>query len=390
MNWTVSKKAKAFKTSIFTELADYKMQKIAQGMEMIDLSVGSPDLSPPRFVMDALAEQVQDPNQYGYTLKGLDFFNEAVVDYYSSKFNVTLNPQGEVIQVMGSQDGLVHLPLLFADDGDIVLVPDPGYTAYETGVDLSGATPYPMPLLEENQFLPDLTIIPDEIAERATMMILNFPGNPVPTLANTEFFVKVIAFAKKHNIIVVHDFAYCELIFDNITPISFMSIEGAKDVGVEFNSLSKSFNMAGCRIGYIVGNADIIKVLRELKSNLDYGIFEPIQRAAVLALRNGNTFTEQSRAIYEKRRDALINGLHAIGWEVDPPKASMFVWAKIPDGWTSIDFTYALMERAGVVVTPGHAFGTHGEGYVRIALVQPEEILSKAVEHMSISGLFEK
>lgn len=390
MTWKVSKRAQAFKTGIFIELSNYKKQKINQGINMIDLSVGSPDLSPPDFIIKALAEKVQDPKAYGYTLKGIDEFNDAVQSYYQTKFKVELDAKQEILQVMGSQDGIVHLPYLFAGEGDIILVPDPGYTAYETSVSMAGAELYPMPLLEENDFLPDLSQIPDEIANRATVMILNFPGNPVPALATEAFFKSVIAFAKKYKILVLHDFAYCELFYDEGIPISFLSIEGAKEVGIEFNSLSKSFNMAGARIGYLVGNSEVIKRLTQFKTNIDYGVFEPIQQAAALALRHGEAFTEASRKIYKQRRDTLVLGLDDLGWKVTSPKASMFVWAKIPEGWTSLDFTYTLMDKAGIVVTPGHAFGKYGEGYVRIALVQPVEVLIEVTRRLKESGLFTK
>jgi LL-diaminopimelate aminotransferase len=375
--WSFSKRASSFKTLIFSELAAYKQAKQLDGASLIDLSVGSPDFGPPSFIIESLAMSVRDPFQYGYTLQGSPTFNQAVAHYYK-KFNVDLNPDTEVIQVNGSQEGLVHLPMIYAEEGDLILVPDPGYTAYEAGVLMAGAEIYPMPLKEEADFLPDLSAIPEDVANRAKMMILNFPGNPVPALATEAFFKEAIGFAKKYNIIIVHDFAYCELVFDQHQPISFLSIEGAKEVGVEFNSLSKSFNMAGCRIGYVAGNSEVIQALGRLKSNLDYGIFAPIEQAAILALLHGEAFAEENRRLYQNRRDALINGLREAGWDVNPPKASMFVWARIPDGWTSKTIAFSLIDKAGVVVTPGNAFGAHGEGFVRIALVQPEEVLLEA------------
>jgi LL-diaminopimelate aminotransferase len=375
--WSFSKRASSFKTLIFSELAAYKQAKQLDGASLIDLSVGSPDFGPPSFIIESLAMSVRDPFQYGYTLQGSPTFNQAVAHYYK-KFHVDLNPDTEVIQVNGSQEGLVHLPMIYAEEGDLILVPDPGYTAYEAGVLMAGAEIYPMPLKEEADFLPDLSAIPEDIANRAKMMILNFPGNPVPALATEAFFKEAIGFAKKYNIIIVHDFAYCELVFDQHQPISFLSIEGAKEVGVEFNSLSKSFNMAGCRIGYVAGNSEVIQALGRLKSNLDYGIFAPIEHAAILALLHGEAFAEENRRLYQNRRDALINGLREAGWDVNPPKASMFVWARIPEGWTSKTIAFSLIDKAGVVVTPGNAFGAHGEGFVRIALVQPEEVLLEA------------
>ena len=389
--WSFSKRASSFKTLIFSELAAYKRAKQQNGASLIDLSIGSPDLGPPSFIMESLASSVTNPLKFGYTLQGSTTFNQAVAQYYK-KFKVDLNPDQEVIQVTGSQEGLVHLPMIYAEEGDLILVPDPGYTAYEAGVLMAGAEVYPMPLIEEAGFLPNLKAIPENVAKRAKMMILNFPGNPVPALATETFFKEAIQFAKTYNILIVHDFAYCELVFDHYEPISFLNLDGAKEVGVEFNSLSKSFNMAGCRIGYVVGNADVIQALGRLKSNLDYGIFSPIEEAATLALLHGDTFAAENRRLYQSRRDVLIKGLRDAGWDVASPKASMFVWARIPEGWTSKAFAFSLIDKAGVVVTPGNAFGEHGEGYVRIALVQPEEILleacgriKKALEELTLS-----
>jgi LL-diaminopimelate aminotransferase len=379
---------KAFSTSIFSELSIYIKQKCSEKNDMIDLSIGSPDLPPPPFVMKALSRYASDPKAYGYTLKGTREFHEAVAFYYQTAHHVSLHPETEIMYVIGSQDGLVHLPMAFADPGDIILVPDPGYPAYATGIAMAEAVPYFMPLRKENDFLPNLREIPQEIAEKAVLMFLNFPGNPVPALATESFFREVVEFAKRYNIIVVSDFAYSELYYDGQKPISFLSVPGAKEVGIEINSLSKSYNMAGCRIGYICGNEEIIRILSNFKSNLDYGIFLPIQQAAIAALTKGASFCEQNRAIYQSRRDCFVDGLASIGWHVDRPKAGMFIWAEIPKGWNSLDFTYALIDRAGVVVTPGHAFGPSGEGYVRIALVEGEDKLLRAVEKLKQSGIF--
>lgn len=390
MVFTASKLIQSFETNIFSELAAFKKEKQAQGTEMIDLSIGSPDLPPPKFIVDTLTKYVQAPDQYGYTLKGTKEFHEAVKLFYEKHYGVTFNPETEIVQLMGSQDGLLHLPMTIADEGDLILVPDPGYTAYEAGVKMAKAKAYPMPLLKENGFLPDLKAIPEHIAEKAKMMILNFPGNPVPALADLSFFERVVAFAKKYNIVVVHDFAYSELIFDGNKPISFLKANGAFDVGVEFNSLSKSYNMAGCRIGYMIGNAGIVSLLAKLKSNLDYGVFAPIQKAATTALLEGDEFLKENNKRYESRRNVLVEGLQEIGWNIEKPSATMFVWAEIPKGYTSKQFAFELMERAGVVVTPGNAFGPSGEGYVRIALVQSEDVLKEAVRKIRESGIFNK
>lgn len=387
MEIQLAKRMEAFKPSIFSKLAAYKKEKLEQGCDIVDLSVGSPDLSPPQFIMDELAEEVKK-DQYGYTLSGIDEFAEAVADYYKESYNVSLNPKDEVLQLMGSQDGLVHLPMVFANSGDYILVPDPGYTAYATGVAMAGAECYLMPLLQENNYLPDLKAIPAEIAAKAKMIILNYPGNPIPTLATESFFVELVAFAKKYNIIVLHDFAYSEIYYDGKKPVSFLSVPGAKEVGMEINSLSKGLNLAGTRIGYLMGNKDMIKAFAQLKSNLDYGVFLPVQKAAATSLRHAKAICTSNRIVYQKRRDLLVNGLRSIGWNVDAPEGGMFVWGKIPEGWNSTDFAFTLIDKANVVVTPGVAFGPSGEGYVRIALVQSEEKLQKAVSQLQQSGLF--
>lgn len=373
-------------TLIFNELLAYKKKKIKEGSRMIDLSIGSPDQAPPAFVMEEMAQNAADPRQYGYTISGIGAFYQAAARYYE-QFGVKLDPEHEIIQLAGSQDGIIHLPLVFCNPGDIILVPDPGYTAYESGVKLAEAVPYPMPLLEENGFMPDLSKIPEEVAKKAKMMMLNFPGNPIPVLAEKKFFEEVVRFAKQYDLVVVHDFAYCELVFNGKKPVSFLSVAGAKDVGVEFNSLSKSFNLAGARIGFLAGNQEVIRLFAQMKSHMDYGIFEPVQRAAAAALANGREFARRNAALYEKRRDLFVSGLSRIGWEIRPSDATMFLWAKIPEGKKSLAFTYELMDKAGVVVTPGNAFGPHGEGYVRIALVQDEERLMEAVRRIEKSGV---
>ncbi|KHF38157.1 LL-diaminopimelate aminotransferase [Halalkalibacter okhensis] len=387
MDIVLSNKMNAFQTSIFNELNIYKNKKMQEGHQMIDLSIGSPDLPPPSFVLGELASKVKDPNLYRYSLTGTPEFLEAVASYYYRQYEVGIQAEKEALMVMGSQDGLVHLPSVITNPGDIILVPNPGYTAYAAGISLAEAVPFSMPVHKEHQFLPDFESIPEEICHKAKMMIINFPGNPVPVMATEEFFEQVVAFAKKYNIIVLHDFAYSELYYDR-KPISFLSVPGAREVGIEFNSLSKSFNMAGCRIGYVVGNEQIIEGLNRLKSNLDFGVFLPIQYAAIRALENTNNFSDDLRKIYKQRRDILVDGLHSLGWNVDRPSASMFIWAKTPKRYRSTEFSYKLMDEAGVVTIPGVAFGSEGEGYTRISLVQQEDVLSLAVARIKDSGLF--
>ena len=382
MNLIASDKMKNLTTGIFTELANKKQDALNKGMDVIDLSVGSPDLPPPHFVVETLVKYSQDTTKYGYTLKGIDEFNEAVAVFYQKRYSVNLDPSLEVLQLMGSQDGLSHLATAMVNPGEYVLVPDPGYPIYEASVTIAGGLIYPMPLLEENQFLPKLDEIPQDILEKTKMMILSYPGNPVTAMADEAFFEEVVSFARKNHILVVHDFAYSELIFDQHPRVSFLSVKGAKEVGIEFNSLSKTFNMAGCRVGYVVGNKEAIDILAALKSHIDYGVFYPIQKAAAIALTSDYTILKEQVKEYEKRRDLLIAGLEKAGWKVAKSPATMFVWAKIPSGWTSRQFAFALIESAGVAVVPGDAFGQQGEGYVRMAIVQSPEKLMEATKRI--------
>lgn len=384
-----SKRLNHLSADIFSEM-EARKREVAKTKTVYDLSIGSPDQQPDEKLLQTLIHAIQQPSAFRYPLSdGTAAFREEVARWYQYRFGVELAPDGEVHSLMGSQDGLAHFALAWTDPGDIVLVPDPGYPIYEGSVYLAGAVPYRMPLRAENEFLPKLTDIPDEIASRATFMILNYPNNPVSAVATLAFFEEVVAFAKRFDIIVVHDLAYSEMVFDGYQAPSFLQVPGAKEVGIEFNSFSKSFNMAGCRIAYVVGNADIIKPLAIVKSNIDYGVFLPVQQMAIEALRNdresGRTNTVAS--VYQERRDVLLGALAKAGWSIPSPKATMFVWAAVPDGWTSREFAFALLEKAGVVVVPGSAFGEEGEGYVRIALVQPPDILLEAVAAIDQSGI---
>jgi LL-diaminopimelate aminotransferase len=383
MNIYGSEKIRRMTSSIFQEVVDRKQEAMLKGKDVIDLSIGSPDFPPPPFVVDTLVEYSKDPGKYGYTLKGISEFNEAVKYFYKQRYSVELDDKSEVLQLMGSQDGLAHLATAIIDPGDYVLVPDPGYPIYEASVTIAGGHIYPMPLLEENKFLPQLQELPVEVLQKTKMMILSYPGNPVTALADRQFFKEVVEFAKVHNILVVHDFAYSELIYDGNPQISFLSVPGAKEVGVEFNSLSKTFNMAGCRIGYVAGNSQVIDILASFKSHIDYGIFYPIQKAAIAALTSDFSFLEGQLNQYQSRRDALVSGFRNSGWEVANSPATMFVWAKIPAGWKSREFAFKLIDEEGIAVVPGDAFGKQGEGYVRIAMVQPPERLTEAANRVN-------
>ncbi|WP_188065971.1 aminotransferase class I/II-fold pyridoxal phosphate-dependent enzyme [Brevibacillus brevis] len=384
-----SKRLNHLSADIFSEM-DARKREVAKTRTVYDLSIGSPDQQPDEKLLQTLIHAIWQPNSFRYPLsEGTAAFREEVAHWYQYRFGVELAPDGEVHSLMGSQDGLAHFALAWTDPGDIVLVPDPGYPIYEGSLHLAGAVPYRMPLRAENEFLPKLTDIPEEIAARATFMILNYPNNPVSAVATLAFFEEVVAFAKRFDIIVVHDLAYSEMVFDGYQAPSFLQVPGAKEVGIEFNSFSKSFNMAGCRIAYVVGNADIIKPLAIVKSNIDYGVFLPVQQMAIEALRKDRESGGENTVapVYQERRDVLLGALAKAGWSIPSPKATMFVWAAVPNGWTSREFAFALLEQAGVVVVPGSAFGEEGEGYVRIALVQPPEILLEAVAAIDQSGI---
>lgn len=376
-------------SAIFTEMAERK-RVVAKRMEVIDLGIGSPDKPPAPHLIQALAEAVQNPANYGYPgSAGSLSFRREVAEWYQYRFNVQLNPDSEVHALMGSQDGLAHLVLAWADPGDIVLVPDPGYPIYAGSVVLAGAELYPMPLRADNNFLPDLTAIPADLRKRAKLMILNYPNNPVSAVAPLSFFEKAVRFAKEHGIIIAHDLAYSEMAFDGYRPPSILEVPGAKEVAIELNSFSKSFNMAGCRIAYVAGNEELIKPLAVVKSNIDYGVFDAVQQMAVAALKHDRSSAEVNPigALYQERRDVLLAALAEAGWTIEPPKATMFIWAKVPSGWTSRSFAFALLEKTGVVVIPGDAFGQEGEGYVRIALVKEPEVLHEAARRIGESGI---
>ncbi len=382
MNVKPSKRMEQFSPAIFGDLKQAAHKKAAAGFDIFDLSLGSPDLPPADIVREKLSEASADEKMYGYTLGGIDRFNEAVADYYKRRSDVHIDPHTEVIQTMGSQEGIVHLPLAFCDKGDIVLTTDPAYVAYDIGIKLAEAEPYHMPLTAENNFLPDLKAIPKDIVERAKLLILNLPGNPVPATPTTEYFEEVVAFAKEHNILVLHDAAYSEYYFEGDKPVSFLSTPGAKDVGLEINSLSKSFSLAGARIAYIVGNREAISIMRQLKSNLDYGTFAPIQEAAIVALDHAEEITDRLRATFSERYHIVMDGMKELGWETADSSGGMFVWAKFPHDMNDIDFVFHVIDEVGVVLVPGSIFGPAGKGFVRIALVQEPEVLKGAIEQL--------
>ena len=384
-----SERMKHFGDNIFTVLLNRKRELEKEGRKVIDLSVGTPNIPPADHVIRALVEAASDRQNYVYAIKDLDELHEAVAVWYRRRYGVEIDPASEVVSLLGSQEGLAHVALSVVNEGDTVLVPDPCYPVFGDGPVIAGAQLYPMPLRKEKNYLIDFREIPDEVADRAKLMVVSYPNNPTAALATDQWYEDCIAFAKKHDIIVLHDNAYSELVFDTEPTGSFLAHPGAREVGVEFNSLSKTYGLAGARIGFCIGNSRVVEQLARLKSNMDYGMFLPIQKAAIAAITGDQSCVKTTREAYRRRRDCLCDGCREIGWEMDQSPATMFVWAKIPKGFPSSEaFVSALLDRAGVLVTPGSAFGKSGEGYVRIALVKDEEELREALENMRASGIF--
>jgi len=376
-------------SAIFNEMEILKRKVEERGVTVINLGVGTPDRPPAPHIIQAMHRALDNPNNYRYPLEGMPELYRALTDWYKRRFGVVLDSASEVLVLMGSQDGLAHLAMAYINPGDIALVPDPGYPIYACGIKLAGGEVYPLPLLAKNDFLPDFDAIPEGIARRAKLIWLNYPNNPVAANANREFFEKAAAFGKKYGILVCHDVAYSELAYDGFKPVSFLEAPGAREVGIEFYSLSKTYNMAGCRIGFAVGNSAVLEALGRVKSNIDYGVFRVVQEAGIAALEGPQDCVEENARVYQRRRDVLVDGLAGLGWQMPKPRASMFVWAPLPPGYVSSwEFCLELLAKAGVIVIPGVAFGESGEGYVRIAMVQEEEVLVEAVRRIGESFSF--
>lgn len=378
-----------FQTGIFAELNELKNQVEAEGKRVYNLSVGTPDFEPPQHVIQAVREAAGKPENYKYSLQDLPELLTAVSDYYKSRFGVEIAPDC-ITGVHGTQEGMGHLGMALLDPEDVVLLPNPGYPIFEAGAYLSGAHMEFYELREENQFLPVLSEIPEEVARKAKLMVLSYPYNPVCRTAPREFYEEVVAFAKKYDIFVVHDNAYSDIIYDGRPGESFLSIPGAMEIGAEFFSLSKSFNITGARVSFLLGRKDAVDALKLLRSQYDFGTFLPIQYGAIAALTGSRDFVKQQCAEYQKRRDALCGGFRRIGWNVPDSEGTMFVWAPVPKGYrSSREFCATMLKQAGVLCTPGDAFGSKGEGYVRFALVMPVEELNAVVNAVAQSGVLE-
>ena len=373
---------------LFAEIDKKKEEAIKRGVDIINLGIGDPDQPTPDNIIEKLRESVKDPKTHDYPpYAGTAGFRRAVALWYKNRFSVNLDADREVMALIGSKEGIAHVFLAFIDPGDFSLIPDPAYPVYKTGTLFANGFPYIMPLLEENGFLPDLEKIDKDIAQRAKLMFINYPNNPTAAVANKDFFEKVVKFAKKYDILVCHDFAYSEMTFDDYKASSFLEVEGAKDVGIEFHSLSKIYNMTGWRLGFVVGNKDAISALSIIKTNIDSGAFKAIQQAGIEALTGTQDNIEKMNKIYTGRRNAVINGLNKLGWDLKPTKATFYIWIPTLNKMNSMEFSNLLLEKTGIIVTPGIGYGEYGEGYVRIALTVDEKRLEEALERMKKAGI---
>ena len=378
-----SKKVKQLPPYLFMEIDKAKKKLVEAGKDIVDLSVGDPDLPTPDIIIKRLQEAATDKKNHRYPFgTGLPQFRQAITKWYKKRFNVALDPDKEVLAVIGSKEGIANFPLAFIDPGDIALIPNPGYPPYNSGTIFAGGEPYFMPLMQQNNFLPDLDAIPHKTANRAKLMFLNYPNNPTGAIADEAFYKRAIAFANKNNVIIAHDAAYSEVAYDNYNPISILQVEGAREVAVEFHSLSKTFNMTGWRIGFVVGNKDIIAGLTKVKSNIDSGIFRAVQCAGTEALEQGDIIMKDSLKIYQERRDVFVAGLQKLGWNVNKPKATFYIWVPVPPGRTSKEMAMWLLEEKQIVATPGNGFGKHGEGYIRFSLTSPTEKIKEALKRL--------
>jgi len=368
---------------LFVEINRRITEKQAKGEDIISFAIGDPDMPTPQHIIDQLCQAAHDPANHRYPeTAGLPELRQAISRWYQKRFGVTLDPSKEVLPLLGSKEGTGHISFCFIDPGDVALVPDPGYPVYSMSTLLAGGEPYFMPLTEKNDFLPDLESIPKKIAEKAKILWLNYPNNPTGAVADIAFFQKAVRFAKKHGLAICHDAPYTEVTFDGYQPPSLLQIPESREVGIEFHSLSKTYNMTGWRIGMAVGNAQMIDALFRFKSNLDSGIPQAIQRAAIEALNGPQGSITEHNTFYQQRRDKLVKTLNDIGLRARPPKASFYIWAKIPDGYTSVEFTAELLDKANVAVTPGVGYGNAGEGYVRLSLTLSDERLDEGISRL--------
>ena len=378
-----SKRIKDLPPYLFARIDQIKAEQIAKGVDVIDLTIGDPDLPTPEGIIEQMKKSLANAKNHRYPpYAGILPLRQAVAEWYGDRFQVKLNPETEVLILIGSKEGIAHIPLAFIDSGDYGLVPDPGYPVYKTSILFAGGTPHIMPLLKKNHFIPDLDQIPKKIAQKSKLIFLNYPNNPTSAVGGKSFFKDAITYCQKNNIMVFHDAAYSEVYFDNYKPMSFLQVEEAKEVGIEFHSFSKTFNMTGWRLGFAVGNAEIIEGLGKIKTNIDSGVFQAVQEAGIAALKNNLHVSETLRKIYQERRDILCSGLKKIGLDFEPPAATFYIWAEIPRAYTSMEYTTHLLNQSGVLATPGNGFGSFGEGFIRFSLTEATERIKEAVDRL--------
>jgi LL-diaminopimelate aminotransferase len=379
---------KALPPYVFARLDELKANAREQGLDLIDLGMGNPDGPTPQPVVEAAMAAIQNVANHGYPpFEGTASFRRAITDWYRRRYDVELDPDGEALPLLGSKEGLTHLAIAYINPGDLVLVPSPAYPAHFRGPLIAGGRIHQVILRPEDDWVIDLASIPDSVAQEAKVLYFNYPSNPTAATAPREFFEDVVAWARKHEIMLVHDLCYAELAFDGYQPTSLLEIPGAKEISVEFHTLSKTYNMAGWRVGFVVGNRHIIQGLRTLKTNMDYGIFSAIQSAAETALQLPDVYLHEVQARYRSRRDFLINGLGELGWEIPKTRATMYLWVPCPIGMGSTDFALSVLQQTGVVVTPGNAFGAGGEGFVRISLIADCDRLQQALDRLKAAGI---
>jgi LL-diaminopimelate aminotransferase len=374
-----SERLKRLPPYLFREIERKKREVISRGIDIIDLGVGDPDLPTPEPIVEAMRRAVGDPANHRYpSYSGMDDFKVAAAKWFRTRFGIQLDPETEVFSLIGSKEGIAHLPLAFIDAGDVALVPEPAYPVYNIATIFAGGEPWFMPLTRDNGFLPNLKSIPSDVVKRTKLLFISYPNNPTSAVATMDFFNMVVEFAKRNSILVCHDAAYTEMAFDGYKPPSFLEAKGAMDVGIELHSLSKTFNMTGWRIGFAAGNKDAVQSLGTVKSNIDSGVFQAVQIAAIDAFRNYESLVGNIMEVYSLRRNLMAKGLKEAGFDLEIPKATFYLWVRVPEGYTSEGLAAKLLE-SGVVVTPGNGFGEHGEGYFRIALTQKEDRLEDAM-----------
>ena len=381
--FTLSKKLKSLPPYLFLEIDKAKRIARAEGRDIIDLGIGDPDQPTPEYIIEALYQAAKGPSTHRYALdQGMPALRRSIEGWYKRRFNVDLDPEREILPLIGSKEGIAHFPLAFINNGDYSLIPDPSYPPYKGGTILAGGKPYSLPLLESNGFLPDLKKVPLNIRRKARLIYINYPNNPTGATAEKDFYREVIDFAKKNKIIVISDLAYSEMAYDGYKPSSVLEVEGAKEVTLEFHSLSKTYNMTGWRIGWACGNQSLVAALAKAKSNIDSGIFSAIQLAGIAALEGPKRDIGKMQSLYQQRRDILVEGLRSLGWQARPPKATFYLWVRIPKKTDSIAFASWLLKKADIVATPGVGFGKYGEGYLRMALTVPGERLKEAINRL--------